>query len=108
MRRGGQALLRRRFSAKTSRRADVLARYGSWHREFPTAAPRPCPSRSLSLRRAAGIPLEIRGYGNERAFISLLRVGILAVYYGRRVLTFLRDNGIASSASARRSGWWRC
>jgi membrane protein YqaA with SNARE-associated domain len=98
MRRGGQALLRRRFSRENIERAErAYARYGFLAIAVPALLPPPMP---FKIFVATAGTLE---YPRWRFLVTVMIArsfryyveGILAVYYGRRVLSFLRDNGIA-------------
>jgi membrane protein YqaA with SNARE-associated domain len=98
MRRGGQALLRRRFSRENIERAErAYARYGFLAIAIPALLPPPMP---FKIFVATAGTLE---YPRWKFVVTVMIArsfryyveGILAVYYGRRVLTFLRDNGIA-------------
>jgi len=83
MRRGGQALLRRRFSRETSSAPNVLARYASWRSRFPHC----CPAHALQdLCRYGGHA----GISRWKFVVTVMIArsfryyveGILAVYYG--------------------------
>jgi membrane protein YqaA with SNARE-associated domain len=98
MRRGGQALLRRRFSRENIERAErAYARYGFLAIAIPALLPPPMP---FKIFVATAGTLE---YPRWKFVVTVMIArsfryyveGILAVYYGRRVLSFLRDNGIA-------------
>ena len=96
MRRGGQALLRRRFKRENIERADrAYARYGFLAIAIPALLPPPMP---FKIFVATAGTLE---YPRWRFLVTVMIArsfryyveGILAVYYGRRVLSFLKDNG---------------
>ena len=96
MRRGGQALLRRRFSRENIERAErAYARYGFLAIAIPALLPPPMP---FKIFVATAGTLE---YPRWKFLLTVMIArsfryyveGILAVYYGRRVLTFLKDNG---------------
>src|SRR6476661_8675974 len=97
MRRGGQALLRRRFKRESIERVErVYARYGFLAIAIPALLPPPMP---FKIFVATAGTLEYPRW----KFLATVMVarslryyveGILAVYYGRRVLIFLRDNGL--------------
>ena len=96
MRRGGQALLRRRFSRENIERAErAYARYGFLAIAIPALLPPPMP---FKIFVATAGTLE---YPRWKFLVTVMVArsfryyveGILAVYYGRRVLTFLKDNG---------------
>jgi len=96
MRRGGQALLRRRFKRENIERVErVYARYGFLAIAIPALLPPPMP---FKIFVATAGTLEYPRW----KFLATVMVarslryyveGILAVYYGRRVLSFLKDNG---------------
>ena len=97
MRRGGQALLRRRFSPESIGRAErTYARYGFLAIAIPAVLPPPMP---FKIFVATAGTLEYPRW-KFLATVMLARSlryyveGILAVYYGRRVLSFLKDNGM--------------
>lgn len=98
MRRGGQALLRRRFRPEHILRAEhAYARFGLLALAVPAVLPPPLPFKIFVATAGA---LE---YPRWRFLVTVMIArslryyveGILAVYYGQRVLTFLRDNGLA-------------
>jgi membrane protein YqaA with SNARE-associated domain len=98
MRRGGQALLRRRFKRENIERVErVYARYGFLAIAIPALLPPPMP---FKIFVATAGTLE---YPRWKFLVTVMIArsfryyveGILAVFYGRRVLTFLRDNGLA-------------
>ncbi|HEY3039503.1 MAG TPA: VTT domain-containing protein [Pyrinomonadaceae bacterium] len=97
MRRGGQALLRRRFKRENIERVErAYARYGFLAIAIPAVLPPPMP---FKIFVATAGTLE---YPRWRFLVTVMIArsvryyveGILAVFYGRRVLTFLRDNGL--------------
>ena len=98
MRRGGQALLRRRFSRENIERVErAYARYGFLAIAIPALLPPPLPFKifvatagTLEYPRWKFL-LTVMLARSRRYYVE----GILAVYYGRRVLTFLKDNGLA-------------
>ncbi len=96
MRRGGQALLRRRFSRENIERAErAYARHGFLAIAIPALLPPPMPFKVFV---ATAGTLE---YPRWKFLLTVMLArslryyveGILAVYYGRRVLSFLKDNG---------------
>ena len=96
MRRGGQAVLRRRFKRENIERVErVYARYGFLAIAIPALLPPPMP---FKIFVATAGTLEYPRW-KFLATVMLARSlryyveGILAVYYGRRVLLFLKDNG---------------
>jgi membrane protein YqaA with SNARE-associated domain len=97
MRRGGQAVLRRRFKRENIERVErAYARYGFLAIAIPAVLPPPMP---FKIFVATAGTLE---YPRWRFLLTVLIArsfryyveGILAVFYGRRVLTFFRDNGL--------------
>jgi membrane protein YqaA with SNARE-associated domain len=97
MRRGGQAVLRRRFNLEGIKRVEkAYARFGFLAIAVPAVLPPPLP---FKIFVATAGTLE---YPRWRFLLTVLVArslryyveGILAVFYGRRVLIFLRDNGI--------------
>jgi membrane protein YqaA with SNARE-associated domain len=98
MRRGGQALLRKRFKAEHIVRAEqAYARFGLLALAVPAVLPPPLPFKIFVATAGA------LDYPRWRFLLTVMIArslryyveGILAVYYGQRVLTFLRDNGLA-------------
>src|SRR6266568_6019306 len=97
MRRGGQALLRRRFKAEHILRAErAYARFGILALAIPAVLPPPLP---FKIFVATAGTLE---YPRWRFLVTVMIArslryyveGILAVFYGRRVLLFFKDNGL--------------
>jgi membrane protein YqaA with SNARE-associated domain len=97
MRRGGQALLRKRFRPEHILRAErAYARFGLLALAVPAVLPPPLP---FKIFVATAGTLE---YPKWRFLLTVMIArsvryyveGILAVFYGQRVLTFLRDNGL--------------
>ncbi len=97
MRRGGQAVLRRRFSPESIQRVErAYARFGFLAIAVPAILPPPLPFKVFV---ATAGTLE---YPRWRFLLTVMLArslryyveGILAVFYGRRVLLFLRDNGL--------------
>ena len=98
MRRGGQALLRRRFKPEHILRAErAYARFGVLALAVPAVLPPPLP---FKIFVATAGTLE---YPRWKFLLTVMIArsiryyveGILAVFYGRRVLTFLERNGLA-------------
>jgi membrane protein DedA with SNARE-associated domain len=96
MRRGGQALLRRRFKRENIERVErVYARYGFLAIAIPAILPPPTP---FKIFVATAGTLE---YPRWKFLVTVMVArsfryyveGILAVFYGRRVLVFIKDNG---------------
>ena len=97
MRRGGQALLRKRFSIESIKKVErAYAKFGFLAIAVPAILPPPLPFKVFVATAGA---LE---YPKWRFLLTVLIArslryyveGILAVYYGRRVLLFLKDNGL--------------
>ena len=97
MRRGGQALLRKRFKAESIQRVErAYARFGVFAIAIPAILPPPLP---FKIFVATAGTLE---YPRWKFLLTVMIArsfryyveGILAVYYGRRVLLFLKDNGL--------------
>jgi membrane protein YqaA with SNARE-associated domain len=97
MRRGGQALLRRRFKRENIEKVErAYARYGFLAIAIPALLPPPMP---FKIFVATAGTLE---YPRWKFLVTVMVArafryyveGILAVFYGRRVLAFMRDNGL--------------
>jgi membrane protein YqaA with SNARE-associated domain len=97
MRRGGQAVLRRRFKRENIERVErVYARYGFLAIAIPALLPPPMP---FKIFVATAGTLE---YPRWKFLVTVMIArsvryyveGILAVFYGRRVLLFMKDNGL--------------
>ena len=97
MRRGGQVLLRKRFRKESIERVErAYARFGFLAIAIPAILPPPLP---FKIFVATAGTLE---YPRWKFLLTIMLArsfryyveGILAVFYGRRVLTFLRDNGL--------------
>jgi membrane protein YqaA with SNARE-associated domain len=97
MRRGGQALLRRRFKPEHIEKVEkAYARFGFLAIAIPAVLPPPLP---FKIFVATAGTLE---YPRWRFLLTVLLArsfryyveGILAVFYGQRVLRFLKDNGL--------------
>ena len=97
MRRGGQALLRKRFNVESIKRVErAYARFGFLAIAVPAILPPPLPFKvfvatagTLEYPRWKFI-LTIMLARSLRYYVE----GILAVFYGRRVLLFFKDNGV--------------
>lgn len=97
MRRGGQVLLRKRFKAESIQRVErAYERFGFLAIGVPAILPPPLP---FKIFVATAGTLEYPRW----KFLTTVMVarsfryyveGILAIYYGRRVLTFMKDNGL--------------
>ena len=98
IRRGGQVLLRRRFSSANLLRVErAYARYGFLALAIPAMLPPPMPFKifvatagALEFPRSRFL-LTIMIARSLRYFVE----GILAVYYGEQVLRFIGDNGLS-------------
>jgi len=97
MRRGGQAVLRRRFNLESIQKVErAYARYGFLAIAVPAILPPPLPFKVFV---ATAGTLE---YPRWKFLLTVMLArslryyveGILAVFYGRRVLLFFRDNGV--------------
>jgi len=97
VRRGGQAVLRRRFPLASIKRVEhAYERYGFLAIGIPAVLPPPLPFKIFVATAGA---LE---YPRWRFLLTVMIAravryyveGILAVFYGRRVLLFIRDNGL--------------
>jgi membrane protein YqaA with SNARE-associated domain len=97
MRRGGQAVLRKRFKVESIQRVErAYARFGFLAIAVPAILPPPLP---FKIFVATAGTLE---YPRWKFLLTILLArsfryyveGILAVFYGRRVLLFLKDNGL--------------
>jgi membrane protein YqaA with SNARE-associated domain len=97
MRRGGQALLRRRFKRENIERVErAYARYGFLAIAIPALLPPPMP---FKIFVATAGTLE---YPRWKFLLTVMLArslryyveGTLAVFYGRRVLMFMKDNGL--------------
>ncbi len=98
MRRGGQAVLRARFRSEHIERVErIYARYGFLAIAIPALLPPPMPFKIFVATAGA---LE---YPRWRFIITVMIArslryyieGMLAVFYGERVLHFLKDYGLA-------------
>jgi membrane protein YqaA with SNARE-associated domain len=97
MRRGGQALLRKRFKHESIMKVErAYERYGFLAIAVPAILPPPLP---FKIFVATAGTLE---YPRWKFLLTIVLArsfryyveGILAVIYGRRVLSFMRDNGM--------------
>jgi membrane protein YqaA with SNARE-associated domain len=97
MQRGGQALLRKRFNVESIKKVErAYARFGFLAIAVPAVMPPPLPFKvfvatagTLEYPRWKFI-LTIMLARSLRYYVE----GILAVFYGRRVLLFFKDNGV--------------
>jgi membrane protein YqaA with SNARE-associated domain len=97
IRRGGQAVLRKRFPLQSIKRVEkAYERFGFLAIGIPAILPPPLPFKIFVATAGA---LEYPRWKFlltvmiARSFRYYLE-GILAVYYGRRVLLFMKDNGL--------------
>ncbi len=97
MQRGGQALLRKRFKPESIQKVErAYARFGFLAIAIPAILPPPLP---FKIFVATAGTLE---YPRWKFLLTVMLArsfryyveGILAVFYGRRVLIFLKDNGL--------------
>ena len=97
MRRGGQALLRKRFKVESIKRVErAYARFGVFAIAIPAILPPPLP---FKIFVATAGTLE---YPRWKFLLTVMLArsfryyveGILAVFYGRRVILFMKDNGL--------------
>ena len=97
MRRGGQAVLRKRFKPESIERVErAYARFGVLAIAIPAILPPPLP---FKIFVATAGTLE---YPRWKFLLTVMIArsfryyveGILAVFYGRRVLLFMKDNGL--------------
>jgi membrane protein YqaA with SNARE-associated domain len=97
LRRGGQAVLRRRFRSDHIERVErAYARFGFLALAVPALLPPPMP---FKIFVATAGTLE---YPRWRFMLTVMIArslryyieGVLAVFYGDRVLQFLKDNGL--------------
>jgi membrane protein YqaA with SNARE-associated domain len=97
MRRGGQAVLRRQFSLSGIRKVEkAYERFGFLAIAIPAILPPPLP---FKIFVATAGTLE---YPRWKFLLTVMLArsfryyleGILAVFYGRRVLSFAKDNGL--------------
>ena len=97
MRRGGQALLRKRFKPESIQRVErAYERFGVFAIAIPAILPPPLPFKifvatagTLEYPRWKFL-LTVMVARSFRYYVE----GILAVFYGRRVLLFMKDNGL--------------
>ena len=97
VRRGGQAVLRKRFKLENIQRVEkAYERFGFLAIGIPAVLPPPLPFKIfVATAGALEYPrwkflLTVMIARSVRYYVE----GILAVYYGRRVLLFIRDNGL--------------
>lgn len=97
VRRGGQAVLRKRFNLQSIKRVErAYERFGFLAIGIPAIMPPPLPFKIfVATAGALEYPrwkflLTVMIARSLRYYVE----GILAVYYGRRVLLFMKDNGL--------------
>ena len=97
IRRGGQAVLRKRFNLQSIKRVErAYERFGFLAIGIPAILPPPLPFKIfVATAGALEYPrwkflLTVMIARSLRYYVE----GILAVYYGRRVLLFMKDNGL--------------
>ncbi len=97
VRRGGQAVLRKRFNLQSIKRVErAYERFGFLAIGIPAILPPPLPFKIFVATAGA---LE---YPRWKFLLTVMLArslryyveGVLAVFYGRRVLLFLKDNGL--------------
>lgn len=97
MRRGGQALLRKRFKTESIRKVEIAyERWGFLAIAIPAILPPPLP---FKIFVATAGTLE---YPRWKFLLTVMLArsfryyveGVLAVFYGERVLLFLKENGL--------------
>jgi len=95
--RGGQAVLRRRFRAEHIERVErAYARFGILALAIPAMLPPPMPFK-IFVATAGAMEFPKRKFLLTIMIARSLRYyveGTLAVFYGDRVLQFLKDNGL--------------
>ena len=97
MRRGGQALLRKRFSIEKIKRVErAYERFGFLAIAIPAILPPPLPFK-IFVATAGTLEYPRWKFMTTVMLARSFRYyveGILAVFYGRRVLLFMKDNGL--------------
>jgi membrane protein YqaA with SNARE-associated domain len=97
LRRGGQAVLHRRFRVEHVQRVEqAYARFGILALAVPALLPPPMPFK-IFVATAGALQFPRRRFLLTILVARSLRYyteGILAVFYGERVVRFLKDNGI--------------
>jgi len=97
LRRGGQAVLHRRFRLEHVQRVErAYARFGILALAVPALLPPPMPFK-IFVATAGALQFPRRRFLVTILLARSLRYyteGTLAVFYGERVLRFLRDNGL--------------
>ena len=97
IRRGGQAVLRKRFNLESIKRVErAYERFGFFAIGIPAILPPPLPFK-IFVATAGALEYPRWKFLLTVMIARALRYyveGILAVYYGRRVLLFMKDNGL--------------
>jgi membrane protein YqaA with SNARE-associated domain len=97
LRRGGQAVLHRRFRVEHVQRVErAYARFGILALAVPALLPPPMPFK-IFVATAGALQFSRRRFLLTILIARSLRYyteGVLAVFYGERVVRFLKDNGI--------------
>lgn len=97
LQRGGLAVLHRRFKLEHIQRVErAYARFGILALAIPALLPPPMPFK-IFVATAGALQFPRRKFLITILIARSVRYyteGILAVYYGRRVLVFLQDNGL--------------
>jgi membrane protein YqaA with SNARE-associated domain len=97
MRRGGQAVLRKRFSVEKIKRVEkAYERFGFLAIAVPAVLPPPLPFK-IFVATAGTLEYPRWKFLTTVMLARSFRYyveGILAVFYGRRVLLFMKDNGL--------------
>ncbi len=97
VRRGGQAVLRKRFPLQSIKRVEqAYERFGFLAIGIPAILPPPLPFK-IFVATAGALEYPRWKFLLTVMIARALRYyveGVLAVYYGRRVLLFMKDNGL--------------
>lgn len=97
MQRGGLALLHRRFKLERIQKVErAYARFGIFALAIPALLPPPLPFK-IFVATAGALQFPRRKFLLTILIARSLRYyteGVLAVFYGERVLRFLKDNGL--------------
>jgi len=97
LQRGGLAVLHRRFKLEHVQRVErAYARFGILALAIPALLPPPMPFK-IFVATAGALQFPRRRFLITILVARSIRYyveGVLAVYYGRRVLQFLQDNGL--------------
>jgi membrane protein YqaA with SNARE-associated domain len=97
LRRGGQAVLHRRFRAEHVDRVErAYARFGILALAVPALLPPPMPFK-IFVATAGALQFPRRRFLLTILIARAVRYyteGLLAVFYGQRVLAFMKDNGL--------------